>query len=494
MKLFLVKILLQRRARDEGFTLPIVIALGLVMILLGAVNITSANEENLNAITQNSRSDALAIAEIGVARYRELLDKNRILALYDERPPTATEVSNSIDTQQWGDRTDVCSSNIASFLLDQENTISITEDGIDLNYNGDTDDTFRRGSYELISYDYSNADGALDLTDDALNSNARGELVVKGNATDENGNVLNSAQIKVDIPIRINIRDMGNLAPALWIGDDTVTAAELGDLTVTNGNVVLQDTAVTTGTTADGCGDFTALENATGTGLNIISDPRAIPSIQPIINTITAAENASGGDRTNALPSTADNTNAVGNTGATAYGEPPNGQTFNAARDCPTIRDCRYYYKSGALTIDNNLTTDGIARATLYINGALDIRPSGGNIRIGSSVASNYFEIYVDNNQAITIDTTNGDVTIDGFIHAPGSTLSVTGTGTVTIRGSVWVNDFVNTSATVNISPDRSNLSTAVSNMAYEFYTTTPNRTARPITGSPENWRTEEVN
>ncbi len=83
MKLLLLRVLLQRRARDEGFTLPMVIALGLVMLLLGAVNITTANEENLTAISQNSRSDALAIAEVGVARYRELLDRNRLLAIND---------------------------------------------------------------------------------------------------------------------------------------------------------------------------------------------------------------------------------------------------------------------------------------------------------------------------------------------------------------------------------------------------------------------------
>jgi hypothetical protein len=78
MKLLLLKSLLQRRARDEGFTLPMVIALGLVMLLLGAISITTANEENITAITQNSKSDALAIAEIGVARYRETLDLSLI--------------------------------------------------------------------------------------------------------------------------------------------------------------------------------------------------------------------------------------------------------------------------------------------------------------------------------------------------------------------------------------------------------------------------------
>ena len=74
------------------------------------------------------------------------------------------------------------------------------------------------------------------------------------------------------------------------------------------------------------------------------------------------------------------------------------------------------------------------------------------------------------------------------------STLTITGGGTVNINGSVWVNDFVNTTATVNISPDDSNLSSTVSDKAYEFYTTTSGRTPRPITGSPTNWNTEEIN
>ncbi|NJO99213.1 MAG: hypothetical protein HC764_27135 [Pleurocapsa sp. CRU_1_2] len=77
--------------------LPIVIGLGLVMILLGAISITTANEENITAITQNSKSDALAIAEVGVARYRELLDRNRTLAVND--------------SSQWTTETQVCNNN-----------------------------------------------------------------------------------------------------------------------------------------------------------------------------------------------------------------------------------------------------------------------------------------------------------------------------------------------------------------------------------------------
>ena len=211
-----------------------VIALGLVMILLGAVNITTANEENLNAITQNSTSDALArsYAEVGVARYRELLDKNRILTLYDA----------DATTNNWNGllaNSEFCDGDIADFFPGTTNSVTISEDGQVLNNDGNSTETFALGNYSLVSYDYSNADGTFDSTDDAINANATGVLVVRGTATGANGNPLGSAQIKVDIPIRINQEDMNNLAPALWVGDDTITTADLGNLTIGNdGNLV----------------------------------------------------------------------------------------------------------------------------------------------------------------------------------------------------------------------------------------------------------------
>ncbi|NJR48006.1 MAG: hypothetical protein HC775_21120 [Hyellaceae cyanobacterium CSU_1_1] len=229
MKLLLLKTLLQRRARDEGFTLPIVIGLGLVMILLGAISITTANEENITAITQNSKSDALAIAEVGVARYRESLDRNRRLAIND--------------SSQWGSLTQICNNNInetttptddyfPSLTVNAPNTIALGEDGQILNNDGDNTDSFNIGSYSLVSYDYSNANDTFNSTNDATNNNARGILTVKGRAPDGS-----EAQIEAEIPVRINLEDMNTIAPALWVGSTTPT---LGNLTIGNGNVVIK--------------------------------------------------------------------------------------------------------------------------------------------------------------------------------------------------------------------------------------------------------------
>ena len=477
MKLLLYRVLLQRRARDEGFTLPLVIGLGLVMTLLGTINLTSANEEKLNALTQNSRSDALAIAEIGVTRYRELIDKNRILAIND--------------STAWAGIGELCEGNIANFLEGQSNDITLAEDGLELNNDGDTTDTFVPGSYQLVSYDYVGA-ANFDVTSDLANNDpisgnpATGVLTVRGTTPDGQGN----AQIVVDIPIRINIEDLNNLAPALWVGDNTISGADLGTLNIDdnsgdNGNIVIRDRAITTsGSEADGCGDFATL--ATATSLPIISDARDIPSIQPIIDTISGA----GGQVNTTVDAASE---IVGSTSELPYTESWAGANFNQNVDCADIRDCRYYYNLGGQTFSSDVKADGIANVTMYIDGTLNINVPAGGMSIGSDVSSNYFEIYVDNGQDITINTGGNNLTIDAFIHAPESTLTINGSGTVTINGSVWVNDFVN-NATVNITPDLSGISSSASDRAYKFYTTTTNRTPKPLTERPSNWRTEDIN
>ena len=527
MKLFLLKILLQRRARDEGFTLPMVIAIGLVMLLLGAINLTVANEENITAISQNSRSDALAIAEIGIARYRELLDRNRILALYDERPQTAAEATAGTDTERWGELTEICNENIDSFLQGTSNPVILDEDGQILNNDGDSTDTFDIGSYSLISYDYINdndtdddsstigiTDGTFNMTDDTVNNNTRGILTVRGTAPNNAG----EAQIQVEIPIRINLDDMTNLAPALWISDNAVSADELKPLTVSNGNIVIRDPAITTsGSEADGCRDFSDASTTDGsqdlasdaeivtTTGTVISDSRDLPPISEVVANITAARTAYFVTAGNPINTPLANTPSAGQLlfGATSH-NPYNPETDST--NCPNIKLCRYYYDNLATGTYTNLDllTDGVARTTLLLDEALTINATSDDVKIGSTSSivndSNAFEIYVSGTNDITLNATGGNITINGFIHAPQSTLTITGSRDVTINGSVWVGDFVNNSTgDVTISPDLVSREptasdSSTSGRAYRFYSTTPSRTPRPLTGSPTNWKTEQIN
>jgi hypothetical protein len=523
MKLLLLKVLLHRRARDEGFTLPMVIALGLVMLLLGAVSITTANEENITAISQNSKSDALAIAEIGIARYRELLDRNRRLAINDSNLwPGLDQICNNNKDETT--TTDDYFPSLTEKIV--PNTIVLAEDGQVLNNDGDTNDPFELGSYRLVSYEYSNADDTFNLTNDTTNNNARGILTVKGTAPDDS-----EAQIEAEIPIRINLEEMNTIAPALWVGSTTPT---LGNLTIGNGNVVISDPATDT---RDGCRNFSDADDTDGSQNlastvtfsdpptttpptsrgTVISDSRNLPSITDkitidITNARTALTKPTP-NTINPLPAISSGQMIFGSTSHSPFNPDENNT------NCTNIKLCRYYYEFGSTTSDltsdstppilastiedTDLLTDGIARTTLVLNQSLTINATTRNIKIGSTspVAndSNTFEIYVNGStNNITINATGGDVTINGFIHAPDSTLTITG-GNVTINGSVWVNNFVNSASSVTISPDMITREPtpddpSTSGRGYRFYSTTGSRIPRPITGSPTNWKTEQIN
>jgi len=474
MKLLLLKILLQRRARDEGFTLPMVIALGLVMLLLGAINLVRSSEENLSAISQNSRTDALAIAELGIVRYRQLLDTNRALTLTDLYDDTVSPVLNL-----WTAQTETCDvitdtgGGWADYISSTWRPINLDETtlGRDVNNDGDSSDTAANiGDYKIVNYIY-NSDTPFDQTDDANNVNSDGTLIIKGRTPDGS-----KAQIETKIPIRINPQDMDNLAPALWIEDNTITDAKLGTLTVTDGKIVIKDQATTT----RGCNTFTF----TGTN-NVISDPRNVPPITNIKTLIDAA--------TLVPPTPPETTGATKNNLNNALSSDMLlGRTTDNQHS-----DERFYYEvtGGSLNIDDNvnLETDGTAKVTLYVDNDITI---GNSVKINKdSISSTYLEIYVNGNRTININTGGTTVDITAFIHAPDSTLNITGGGTVNIKGSVWVQDWNNSGgATVTITPDNAyNGLSATSDKSYEFYTTTQNRTPKPLTDNPIDWKTEEV-
>ncbi|MEM7593322.1 MAG: hypothetical protein AAF383_17705 [Cyanobacteria bacterium P01_A01_bin.83] len=516
MKLLLLKTLLQRRARDEGFTLPMVIALGLVMVLLGMANIVKSGEENLNATIQNSSSDALAIAEVGITKYREFLNQNRILTVYnhdvwdsDDVDITFNGISiDGIDvagqtcidmagapTGWTGTATkpnDTAAEASDKDGTDNDNWWEIRED---INGDGDTvDPEDLIGEYRLVSYTYDNdnnlatnnngdfnnlADVNPDYPTDTSNDNdtnddgesdARGILKVQGRSPDES-----VAQIQVDIPLRINTDEMQNLAPAIWIGDGN--SDNLGTLTIPSDmNIVLTDDA-------SGCDDPNV------PGISAISDARAIP----LLNSINAKFTEAGTANINepgSLPAT------LGTTGDRAFVTPPAGETFNQTNHCRNISNCRYYYRFTA-PVDTNapIETDGIAKVTVYIDGDLNIDQD----IIGSGVSSDYLEIYVEGNRNITIDS-NSVNTVKAFINAPESKLTISGSGTVNIIGSVWVKEFDN-KATVNFGvldsgiyeTETTKIDSRTRVPTYEVYTTTGTRPPRPLTSSPTNWVREEV-
>lgn len=330
MKFLLLKALLLPKRKDEGFTLPIVIAIGLVMVLLSTVNLVQSGEENLNALSQQGSSNALAAAELGVARYRDLLINNRVLAVNNSdewtdslivgdssaTPPVLPQVcTNTTEIVSWADTSDtgwrdinVGGDNIGSYRLVQ---YEYDRDGIfgDNNRNGILDDLEGGNTNDNGVFSQLADDGDLDndnivetpfnpatnnhndINNDAT-SDAVGLLTIQGR--DDIGSI---AQLQVTIPLGVNTQDLTDLNPALWVGqtnisnigdidmdsDDDGTPSELianGDDN-NDGNIVLRKPA-TSG--SNGCDDPPNLA-----GENTISDPRSLPPIvdQTAINSLS---------------------------------------------------------------------------------------------------------------------------------------------------------------------------------------------------------------
>ncbi len=485
MKFFLLKTLLLRRAKDEGFTLPVVIAIGLVMILLSTVNLVQSGEETLLTVSKKGSSNALASAEFGIARYRELLNNNRVLAVYnlDQWTTVAGQACDDISDSagEWADDSSSTWRNVSL----NETTFSV-----DFNEDGDqTDTNFVIGEYKIVNYIYDNDNdttinnnGDINLISDTFNNDGsppRGLLTVKGRSTDGS-----EAQIQVEIPLGVNTDDLDSLDPALWIERSSVT--NIGNVNVNGSNIVLYRPAG-----SGGCDDPPDLSSP---AQNTISDPRLLPDIVDI-TAITNVRTIQGVINTETDPVTIDpdpnddedyprdnyfqNGEIILGTG---YDDSGVTQALNTVDGVE-----RYYYttQTASLVIDNgeSILADGTSKVILYVGGDLDINTGANLIRLGNSsntATSRYLEIHVNGNVDIS---GTGTVEITGLLHVPNGTVTISGSARVNVTGSIWANDWDNTSSdTVTIDTDD-----------YKFYSITPDRTPKPLTYRPTNWETQEV-
>jgi hypothetical protein len=503
MKLLLFKVLLHRRARDEGFTLPVVFAIGLIMLLLGVLNILSASEENLNAASDNQKNKALAIAEVGVTRYRELLDKNRILTVYNNT--------------EWSDITNTCDIRTEIINLANSDEPHIVNNGSE-----------EIGQYQLVSYIYD-IDNDLDDDDNnqfapnddnpntndliTFNDNAnykpRGILTLKSKANDGS-----EAQVQVEIPIRINQEDMNNLMPALWLGSSNAT--DFGNLKLgeddnfqedQDGNIVLSKPAIDSTPGCDNPADIT--------GGEIITDARTLPSIvlpptgaeSAAINTLSNSTDLSADPRYNlpttelilGRPETTPNLHRLWKTLEWDAGEPePEWKIMSAGDNDQDRKIPHYFYQTPTgtgLTVNNQtLVSDGSAKVILYVDGDINLNNKAILDAGGAYASSMLLEIYGTENTDEIIFNPNGEtIEVTALIHAPDATVKVEGTGNVNIKGAVWVKDWDDNSGgnvEVRITPDSAGFG---ERQAYDFYFATDNRAAKPITNAPTDWEIQEV-
>jgi Tfp pilus assembly protein PilX len=190
---------------NRGFALPVAIAVGLLVFLLGLFMVTRATQTRFGATAQKSSNRSLAAAEAGLAQIQSLLKRYRALALYCSRSDigcTANPVT--WQTMTYG-RVDTCYPTPIDDLDLVQNYASRAWQNL-----GDTEVD---GQFRLISYRYTpNLGGTPHVV-------GEGTLVIEGRVDANADGSPSSRTSTAQLQVAFNVVDKPGLEtpPGLWI-------------------------------------------------------------------------------------------------------------------------------------------------------------------------------------------------------------------------------------------------------------------------------------
>lgn len=528
----LFKTLVLRQSKHQGFVIPAIIALGLIMTLVGTISIFQSSDEQITATSQRATAKALAAAELGVARYRELIDKYKVIAVYNACNGTWTNADCS-DTAgiSWKQAANI--PNIAgSCPTDGATTVAAmaTRGWQYVDADGDNSVDLNEYQYRLISYTYTN-----NYSGGAYTAQPTGTLVVEGRVNQSNTNLTNDAlaavtQIRVDLPIQPGIPtpngeivqlegNFNRFNPALWItgtpgGTVDASVTDASKLTV-NGNIILTDancaSANTIPTTAN------LQDWATNKEKSVSFTP-----LQPSYKYPRVDVNGDGTDEVDTDWDQDVNNDGTNDINLINASDVNNGITLPRSGDLSETRaDGSVYYHyvvNGDINLndkDINIVAD--TKVILYVDGDIILTgnpdPDGAgpleaekvdlNYRTDNNNKSYNLEIYgTDQTDEIRLKG-NGIINIKALIHAPNAQVRIENNPTVTIKGAVWVKDWDGDSGlttAVNISPDEPTDEALVSEQYYSYtyikddLLSANARVVDPIIDIPSRWETQQVN
>ena len=536
MKL-LFKVFLLSRPKEQGFVLPIIIALGLIMTLVGTISIFQSSDEQLTASSQRATSKALAAAEIGVAHYRELIDKNKIIATY---PACETGTWTNAD----------CDDDSTKTSWEQASNINNINDSCLANSSGIEAEATRAwqditagspedGQYRLIDYQYTSNydDGSTpaDPADDRYTDQPIGTLVVEGRVNQSNSNLANEpqaaiAKVEVNLPIQPGIPtgippyngkniefielegNFNNLHPALWLMGSTNGAI---DASVTNvsglkvdGNIIVTDTDCTINSTIPTtanlkdpapAGNQSVLISPIRPGDDSLST-KIYKYPRVYVNGTEEIDTDWDKDVNNDLT---DDINLLSG-GINAPIDLP--QPGHLSETRPDGSVYYHYVVDGNINLNNaDINISAGRKVILYVKGNITLTAdgSGNSVNINSRNNGNKsynLEIYgTDQTNQIIFKGGAGEINIKALIYAPNAQVEVQANPTVVIDGAVWVRDWkgkTGLTKDVEIRPDDLGNPTLISQQ-YFNYTYVKNdlvnlgvRLVDPIISAPSSWET----
>lgn len=173
--------------RQRGFSMPLALGLGLMMIIIAASLIARSQTDRLTTTSQRESNRAVSIAEAGIARSLAFLDRYKFLAT--KNLTTWNHTIASLSSVQANCQL------INLPILQQQAALLQSNNWIDLASN-DPD----KGRYRIVDYQYQNGSGKL--------------TVAAAISTSGNNQNISYATLAVNLPIGSEAVEIA--PPALW--------------------------------------------------------------------------------------------------------------------------------------------------------------------------------------------------------------------------------------------------------------------------------------
>lgn len=460
---------LKHRYREQGFALPIVMGMGLIMILIATTLMIRSNGDQTTALAQKATNRGLSAAETGITRYQSLINNNRVIAMYSRT-----------GTLSWTNASSIPSINNCPGGGVSQVTAAATTDWQDID---STDPS--KGQYRLVDYTYSPTPGVVPGTG-TLTVEGRVNQAVTGNTASQTAG---TATTRLVASIPVNVGALNTEVPALWVKNSTIT--KMGNDKV-NGNILINSCPPATSATSDNLYDPDTQK--------VIANPVSFPDT-PALPPARADGSASYYTLTDSL-----------------FGKTfprPAVAAVPATRRTPAIAavpadepaaDGYYHYLINDLVDNGNgeITISPGKKVIFYVQGNIDL---GGNPDINKTSGNTPDQMQIYGNTytspsstkygctGLSLGTTcptlkvqvGGTGTITAFVHAPDATGSVNGGGNTNgnFKGSMWLKDWDASSGNSKVKIDASG--------SYSNYLSSQNMVVSPLIFPVSSWQRQET-
>ncbi len=176
-----------RSPPQAGFTMPLALGMGLIMIIVTASIIGRSQSDRTTTSSQKESNRSLSVAEAGIVRVRSYLDRHKFLA--------TKNLNNWVGTLDLLPASQSGCGLINFTHAKQQAQLFQTNSWIDLD-NSDP----KKGRYKIVDYQYQNGIGKLTITSE----------IAAYNSTQN----ISSGKLSVEIPIGSESANI--LPPTLW--------------------------------------------------------------------------------------------------------------------------------------------------------------------------------------------------------------------------------------------------------------------------------------